>query len=244
MPAVGRLERPFAILLGGAVLAVAAAGCGVTNDEPDLVAGKKAFAEKCGSCHVLARAGTKGIQGPNLDEAFRQGLADGMERSGVEGVVHAQIDNPAMVPKDSGAYMPPDIVTGRQAENVAAYVADAVAKPGDDEGLLAEAVPKAGSGKPAVAENGEVEIPATAQLAYETDKAEAEAGQLTIKSPNPSGTPHDIALEGNGVNEKGETVSDGGVSEIQVDLQAGEYTFYCSVDGHRQAGMEGKLTVK
>jgi uncharacterized cupredoxin-like copper-binding protein len=244
MPAVGRLERPFAILLGGAVLALAAAGCGIKDDEPDLVAGKRAFAEKCGSCHVLARAGTQGIQGPNLDEAFRQALADGLERKGVEGAVHAQIDNPAQVGKDSKAYMPPDVVKGREAENVAAYVAASVAKPGDDEGLLAEAVKKAGGGKPAVAENGELTIPATAQLAYETDKAEAEAGTVTIKSPNPSGTPHDIALEGNGVDEKGETVSDGGVSEFQVDLKAGEYTFYCSVDGHRQAGMEGKLTVK
>ena len=58
--------------------------------------------------------------------------------------------------------MPADIVTGREADDVAAYVASAVAKPGEDEGLLAEAVPKAGGGKAAVAENGELTIPATA----------------------------------------------------------------------------------
>lgn len=241
---MGRLERSIAVLVGGAVLAVAAAGCGVKDEEPDLVAGKRAFAEKCGSCHVLARAGTQGVQGPNLDEAFRQALADGMERNGVEGAVHAQIDNPAEVPRDSKAYMPPDIVKGREAENVAAYVAQSVAKPGEDTGLLAEAVPKAGEGKPAVAENGVLTIPATAQLAYETNKAEAKPGALTIKSPNPSGTPHDIALEGNGVSGKGEVVSDGGVSEFQVDVKPGEYTFFCTVEGHRAGGMEGKLTVK
>ncbi len=238
------LRRPIAVLLSGAVLSALAAGCGITEDEPDLVAGKRAFAEKCGSCHVLGRAGTQGIQGPNLDEAFRQALADGMDREGVEGAVHAQIDNPAMVAKDSPAYMPPDLVTGRDADNVAAYVAAAVAKRGEDTGLLAEAVPKAGAGKPAVAENGEVEIPATAQLAYETAAAEAEPGELTIKSPNPSGTPHNIALEGGGVNEVGEVVDKGGVSEIEVDVAAGEYTFYCSVPGHREGGMEGTLTVE
>jgi plastocyanin len=238
------LRRPIAVVLSGAVLAAVASGCGVTEDEPDLVAGKKAFAEKCGSCHQLARAGTQGIQGPNLDEAFRQALADGLERDGVRGAVHAQIDSPAMVAKDSPAYMPPDLVKGRTADNVAAYVAASVAKPGEDTGLLAEAVPKAGAGKPAVAENGEVEIPATAQLAYETAKAEAEAGPLTIKSPNPSGTPHNIALEGNGVNEEGEVVQDGGVSEVKADVKPGEYAFFCTVPGHREGGMEGTLTVK
>ena len=238
------LGRPIALMLCGAALSAVAAGCGLKDEEADLVAGKRAFAEKCGSCHILARAGTQGIQGPNLDEAFRQALADGMGREGVEGAVHAQIDNPAMVAKDSPAYMPADLVKGKMADNVAAYVAASVAKPGEDTGLLAEAVPKAGAGKPAVAENGELTIPATAQLAYETATAEAEAGSLTIKSPNPSATPHNIAIDGGGLDEKGEVVQDGGVSEITVDVKAGEYAFYCSVPGHREGGMEGVLTVK
>ena len=51
--------------------------------------------EKCGACHTLARAGTKGTQGPNLDESFRQALRSGMGRNTVEGVVHDQIMNPA-----------------------------------------------------------------------------------------------------------------------------------------------------
>lgn len=230
--------------LFGAVISALAAGCGLSKDQPDLVAGKRAFAERCASCHVLARAGAQGIQGPNLDEAFRQALADGLERDGIEGAVLEQIDNPAMVAKDSPAYMPPDLVTDRDAENVAAYVAAAVARPGEDTGLLAEAVPKAGAGKAAVAENGEVEIPATAQLAFETSKAEAEAGSLKIASPNPSGTPHNIALEGDGIDEKGEVVQDGGVSFVTADVKPGRYTFYCSVPGHREGGMEGTLTVK
>jgi uncharacterized cupredoxin-like copper-binding protein len=56
--------------------------------------------------------------------------------------------------------------------------------------------------------------------------------------------PHDIAVEGNGVNEKGEVVQGGGTSEFSANLQPGEYTFFCSVPGHREGGMEGKLTVE
>ena len=74
--------------------------------------------------------------------------------------------------------------------------------------------------------------------------AESPAGQVDVRSPNESSTDHDIALEGNGVSEKGEVVKNGGVSEFSVDLQPGEYTFYCSVPGHREGGMEGTLTVK
>ena len=46
------------------------------------------------------------------------------------------------------------------------------------------------------------------------------------------------------MSEIGPVVKDGGVSTVNVDVKAGEYTFYCSVPGHRQGGMEGKLTVK
>ena len=59
--------------------------------------------------------------------------------------------------------------------------------------------------------------------------------------PNQSGVPHDIAIDGLG---KGPVV-DKGVSSFKAKLQAGKtYTYYCSVPGHRQAGMEGQLTVK
>ncbi len=86
--------------------------------------------------------------------------------------------------------------------------------------------------------------PSTPQLAYETNAAEAEPGPLTIRSPNPSGTPHNIALEGGGVNEIGEVVTNGGVSRVEATVKKGEYTFYCSVPGHRDGGMLGKLTVE
>ena len=221
-------------------------GCGsLTDDDADLIAGKKLFVERCASCHTLARADARGTQGPNLDEAFQQALASGMERSGIQGAVHEQILHPANLAKDNKVYMPPGLVKGDDARDVAAYVAEVVAKPGKDSGLLAEAVKKPGGGEPAVAKNGELTIPATPQLAYETNAASAEAGPLTIKSPNPSGTPHNIALEGPGISDAvGEVVTNNGVSEIQATVKKGEYKFFCTVEGHREGGMEGTLTVK
>ena len=231
-------------MAGGALVATAA-GCGELKEgDRDLVAGKQMFVEKCGSCHKLKRAGTSGTQGPDLDAAFGRALSDGFGRSGVEGTVRDQIEHPAAMPKNSPVYMPADLVKGRDARNVAAYVAASAAKPGEDTGLLASAVKKAGGGKPAVEKNGVVTIPATAQLAFETNAATAKPGQLTLKAPNPSGTPHNIAIEGPGANAKGKVVQDGGVSEVSATVKKGQYTFYCSVPGHREGGMLGKLTVK
>jgi mono/diheme cytochrome c family protein len=244
LPAV-RLRAVIAVVAGGALL-TGAAGCSLEGQEADLVAGKKQFVEKCGSCHQLARADTKGTQGPNLDEAFEQAIASGMGRDGVQSAVHDQIITPAKLAKDNKVYMPPKLVTGDDAVNVAAYVAESVARRGKDTGLLAEAVKKPGGGEPAVAKNGVLEIDSTAQLAYVTNAASAEAGSLTVRSPNPSGTPHNIALEGPGLGSDliGEVVTDGGVSEVKATVKKGQYKFFCTVEGHREGGMEGTLTVE
>ena len=238
-------------LLGLAACVVLAAGLTACENDnvaanADLIAGKKAFAQKCSACHVLARANAKGTQGPNLDEAFRQSLRDGFGRDTIHGVVEDQILYPARVPKDSPAYMPAGLVTGKLAKDVASYVASVVSRPGKDEGKLASAVPAAGAGKPVAAKNGKLSIPAdpNGQLAYITKEATAEAGSLEIDSKNDASIPHDIAVEGNGVNEKGETVQGGGVSKVSFSAKAGKYEFYCTVAGHREGGMEGTLTVK
>jgi plastocyanin len=81
-------------------------------------------------------------------------------------------------------------------------------------------------------------------LKYDKTSLEAEAGKVTIQMDNPSSVPHAVSIEGNGVDEDGNTVTQGGKSMVTANLKAGTYTFYCPVDGHEQAGMKGTLTVK
>jgi plastocyanin len=238
-------------LLAAVVMVAGLAGCGLKEQSGDLVAGKQAFVERCGACHTLQRAGTTGVSGPNLDEAFRAARRDGLGETTIEGVVHQQILHPVessqVDPKTGEASpgMPAKIVTGDAARNVAAYVAFVAAKPGEDAGALADIGARQAEGT-ARAADGVLEIPAdpSGALAYEFANAEAEAGAVTLRSENASAIPHNIALEGGGVDEQGPVVQDGGVSEVQAELDAGEYTFYCSVPGHRQGGMEGTLTVQ
>jgi plastocyanin len=82
------------------------------------------------------------------------------------------------------------------------------------------------------------------QLKFDTDSLTAKAGKVTITMDNPSSVPHAVGVDGNGVDEDGETVQQGGKSTVSVDLKPGKYTFYCPVDGHEDAGMKGTLTVK
>jgi uncharacterized cupredoxin-like copper-binding protein len=233
------LRAGFAgLVAAGAALALSACSAHPQAENANLVAGKQLFVQKCGSCHVLSRAGTKGTTGPNLDEAFQQGLKDGMPRSDFAGAIHGQILHP-----NRNGVMPAKLVTGDKAYDVAAYVAQSVAAGGKDTGLLATAVKQAGGGKPAVEKSGAVEVDAdpTGQLAFVTNAATGTPGEITVKMANKSGTPHDIVIDGKG---KGQIVQNGAVSQFKANFAAGSYTFYCSVPGHRQAGMQGKLTVK
>jgi plastocyanin len=81
-------------------------------------------------------------------------------------------------------------------------------------------------------------------LKFDKSSLDAKAGKVTITMDNPSSLPHAVAVEGNGVDEDGDTVMQGGKSTVTVDLKPGKYEFYCPVDGHKAAGMEGTLTVK
>lgn len=234
-----------------AALLAALPGCQLNNGEQDLVAGKQAFVQKCGSCHTLKRAGTTGVTGPNLDEAFVRAREDGFGDDTFEGVVHQQILYPnkfAQIDPQTGkalSAMPADLVTGDTAYAVAAYVAEVAGTPGKDSGRLAEVGVKR-SNKVAKQSDGKLDIPAdpSGALAYEFGAAEGEAGPVTIASQNRSQIDHNIAVDGQGIDEKGPVVKGGATSEISVELESGDYEFYCSVPGHREGGMVGKLTVK
>ena len=82
-------------------------------------------------------------------------------------------------------------------------------------------------------------------LAYTTTEATAKAGQVTVDFKNPQSLTHDVAIEDSSGKEVGATelIADSSDSTT-VNLKPGTYTFFCSVPGHREAGMEGTLTVE
>jgi plastocyanin len=231
-----------------AAVALATGGCSVkAEDNANLIRGKQQFVAKCGSCHTLARANTKGIVGPNLDESFRQSIAEGLRRSTVRGVVEGQVLNPTPN-QNPEAVMPKGLAAGQTLRDIAAYVARAADRPGQDTGLLASAVAAPGSGAPAVEKGAKLQIPAspTGQLAYVTNKAIATPGPVTIEMPNNSGVSHNIAVQQgtSGPVLAASSFITKGTTSVNVALKAGNYTFFCQVPGHRQAGMEGTLIVK
>jgi plastocyanin len=240
MESLARRPRSFFALVAGALAVVALAGCAIKHPTADLVVGKQLFVGKCGSCHTLARASTSGQVGPNLDDAFRQDRADGVKSTSIQGLVDYWIRYP-----NTQGVMPARLFEGQKAQDVAAYVGAVAGKPGQDTGALANAV-AAVNQKAAVEKSGVLEIDAdpTGQLKFLASSATAKAGKVTIKMLNKSSVMHDIAIQGNGVQQTGPLVSNGGTSTVSANLKPGTYTFLCTVPGHAAAGMKGTLTVK
>jgi mono/diheme cytochrome c family protein len=139
-----------AAALAGGVLALAACGgssSGSGGVEGDLANGKQKFTVTCGSCHQLQAAGTKGLQTivvtsgkekgrsvpvPNLDNAFRGARQQGFKESEFQGVVEDWI-------KNAEPPMPRDLLTGKDAQDVAAYVASVAGRSPES---TVEATPK------------------------------------------------------------------------------------------------------
>jgi uncharacterized cupredoxin-like copper-binding protein/cytochrome c5 len=231
-----RFRTTALAILALAAAATALAACG--RDNADLVKGKTLFISHCGACHALARAGTKGTQGPSLDDAFSADRQDGMSAKTVEGVVIHQIGYPRR-----GSIMPAKLVKGQDASDVAAYVGYAAGIPGKDQGPLAQAGQTQTSSKPAVEKGGKVTIDAVDGTAFSNKTATGTAGKITFDMPNKSPIGHNIALKGV-AGAAGKVVTQGKTSTFTVTLKPGKYTFYCEVPGHEAAGMKGTLTVK
>jgi plastocyanin len=80
---------------------------------------------------------------------------------------------------------------------------------------------------------------------FDKTSLSANAGQVTITMTNPSPVAHNVALRGNGIDEKGKVVQGDEKSTVEAMLEPGaSYEFYCSVPGHEQGGMKGTLNVK
>lgn len=151
-------------------------------------------------------------------------------------VLHAQDEETAKASEDNTA--------GREIEK----------EVNDDEGGQAPAKEEAGSKeagggeKNAVAKGpgGTLQLAADpTQIAYDTTELSSKPGKVTIDFDNPSSLEHDVAIESESGGEiaASETIAKGKTS-VSADLPPGTYTFFCTVPGHREAGMEGKLVVK
>jgi plastocyanin len=134
----------------------------------------------------------------------------------------------------------------------AAFVAcggsdDSTTTTATESGGKANAAP--GSGNEATGGGGgstlEFEADPNGEIAYTTSKASAKAGKATVDFNNPQSLTHDVAIEDSSGKEVGKTELIGeGETSTAVNLKPGTYTYYCTVPGHREAGMEGTLTVK
>jgi plastocyanin len=83
------------------------------------------------------------------------------------------------------------------------------------------------------------------QLKYEKTSLSATAGKVSIAFTNSSPLEHNMTVESSSGKILGATATfKGGTKALTLDLKAGTYKFFCTVPGHRQAGMEGTLTVK
>lgn len=82
------------------------------------------------------------------------------------------------------------------------------------------------------------------QLKFTSDNLTAKAGKTTVKFTNSSQLPHNMTIVDSSGKQVGATPTfTGGTKSFTADLKPGKYTFYCSVPGHREAGMQGTLTV-
>jgi mono/diheme cytochrome c family protein len=126
---VSRLARFIALAVATAGLA-GVGGCS-SGETVDFENGRALFTEKCGTCHALAEAGSAEGVGPNLDAAFANARAEGMDSDTIEGVVAAQIENPRTYePELVNLYMPAGLVEGDDAADVSYYVGQVAGVPG------------------------------------------------------------------------------------------------------------------
>lgn len=121
----------------------------------------------------------------------------------------------------------------------------------DDDGTAtsgATAVTEEATGetmKTGEAEVIELSADPTGQLKYEQTELTAKEGDIVINLTNESSVAHDVEVESADGDELGtsEQIAEGSTKLELKDVQAGDYEFYCTVPGHRDAGMEGTLSV-
>ena len=99
-----------------------------------------------------------------------------------------------------------------------------------------------GSAEPVEAGDGTIQLVAS-DLAFDTTQVSATAGEIEVTLENTGAVEHDVVVEEAG-DEVVVVAAPGETATGSIELEAGTYTYYCSIPGHRQAGMEGTLTVQ
>jgi plastocyanin len=103
----------------------------------------------------------------------------------------------------------------------------------------------AGGGAAGGGSTVDISTPSGSDLAFDQKSVSAKAGNVTIDFDNKQPLQHDVAVADSSGKVLGQTdLVSSGTANATVDLQPGTYTFYCTVPGHREAGMQGTLTVK
>ena len=114
--------------------------------------------------------------------------------------------------------------------------------------LAAGALAVSATGKPsATAASTRFHLSASSSaLRFNVHTIRVRHGRVTLVMRNPStgALPHGIAVQGRGLNRRGRVVGPGHTSTVTLTLRRGTYTFYCPFDGHRAAGMRGRLVVR
>lgn len=132
------------------------------------------------------------------------------------------------------------------------FEAEAEEEPGSheeaeaEESGEAEAEEEGGASAEASGPGGTLQLAADpSAIAYDKTELSSAPGKVTIDFKNPAALEHDVAIEAEGGEElaASEVVTEGETS-VSAELAPGTYTFFCTVVGHREAGMEGTLTVK
>jgi plastocyanin len=109
----------------------------------------------------------------------------------------------------------------------------------------ATSTPSSATGTSTTAQTLSVAANTEGQLKYNTTSLTATAGKVSIDFTNASQLSHNLTIESSSGAVLGATPTfQGGSRTVSLDLKPGTYKFFCSVPGHRMAGMEGTLTVK
>jgi plastocyanin len=116
---------------------------------------------------------------------------------------------------------------------------------GSSTSASTEATSSGGSGESAGGSTIDFEANPEGHLMFTTMSATGKAGDDTIDFKNPSSTPHNVAIEDSAGKKIAETktIAESETS-TKVELEPGTYTFFCSIPGHREGGMEGTLTIE